>query len=163
MGTGHSGAGQGRRWLEGTGSTTPPPSADPVPKDGRAPALHRTRGNTPLLFLQQHHKWNSPPTPTANLSSLPAQGPGLSTCKGPSPFLECRVQGNGGWERGCGPGHRPCPLQTSALPGRPACCLFRGAFPDPTPPGTPLCILDVLPWQSQVTPDCVYGTRTCQL
>lgn len=120
-----------------------------------------TRGNTPLLFLQQPPKMEQSSNPHRKPQLSSGSRPWAQHLQGTIPLP--RVQGNGGWERGCGPGHRPCPLQTSAMPGRPACCLFQGDFPDSTPPGTPLCVLDLLPWQSQVTLECVYGTRTCQL
>lgn len=149
--------------MEGAASTTPPPSADPVPKDGQAPALHgnRRKSSATLGCSSCSHlqKWNSPPTPTANLSSLPAQGQGLSNRKRPLPLSG--VQGDGRREQGWGTGHGRCPLQnlcparpTAAhfllLQGLPACCLFQGAFPDSTSPGTPSCILDLLSGQSQL-------------
>lgn len=139
--------------MEGAASTTPPPSADPVPKDGRAPALHgnRRKSSATLSCSSCSHlqKWNGPPTPTANLSSLPVQGRGLSIRKRPLPLSG--VQGDGRQEQGWGPGHGRCPLQNLCparpaaahflLQGLPACCLFQGAFPDSTSPGTPSCIL----------------------
>lgn len=104
-------------------------------------------------------KWKGPPTPRANLSSLPTQGRGLSIRKIRLPLPG--GQGDGGWNRVGDQDIGAVPCKTSParpavahfllLQGLPACCLFQGAFPDSTPSGTPSCILDLLSCQSQVT------------
>lgn len=88
----------------------------------------------------------------------PQQTSVLSIRKRPLPLSGVQVDRRR--EQGWGPGHGHCPLQNLCparpaaahflLQGLPACCLFQGAFPDSTSPGTPSCILDLLSWQSQV-------------
>jgi len=60
-------------------------------------------------------KWNGPPTPRANLSSLPAQGRGLSIRK-----IHLSLpggQGDAGWNRVGDQDTGAVPCKTSALPG----------------------------------------------
>lgn len=103
-------------------STTPPPSADPVPKDGWAPALHRNRRKSSATLgcssCSHLQKWNSPPTPTANLSSQHSQ-------ETPPPFRSA-----GGWKTGTGLGTRTWALSLAKPLPCQACC---SSLPPPGP------------------------------
>lgn len=119
----------------GCRSTTPPPSADLVPKDSHpAPTLQKDKRKYPAALpaadtkngtlLHPHSK------PQFSSGSRPWARPVQDTIPLPG------VLGNVEWEMGWGPGHRP--VLCKSLPCQVWC--LEGLAPSPPPPG-PDCLL----------------------